>query len=57
MSVATGPLTTDAFDSPVETVTADFVVKLEPGVYDLCVFGTDELGNVGGCGVVSSMYR
>jgi len=35
------------FDEISENVIADFVTPSEPGIYDLCVRGTDELGNVG----------
>ncbi len=36
-----------AFDSPTEDVTATFSAPMEAGVYDLCVGGTDALGNEG----------
>ena len=37
----------DGFDSPVENVWADFTAPASAGIYDLCVYGTDEPGNVG----------
>jgi hypothetical protein len=37
----------DAFDSPTEDVTVTFTAPASSGVYDLCVRGTDVLGNVG----------
>ena len=36
-----------AFDTPTEDVEATLNAPSTPGIYDLCVRGTDELGNIG----------
>ncbi len=41
------------FDSPTEEVTGSFSAPSEPGLYDVCVSGTDEAENTGGPECVS----
>jgi parallel beta-helix repeat protein len=37
----------DVFDSPTEDVTASITAPTTAGIYDLCVYGTDAVGNTG----------
>lgn len=44
--VASGSML-DSFDSPTVSVSADFTAPGDAGIYDLCVWGTDQPQNVG----------